>query len=282
MRKVLACVLSGVVLLSSSQAVSAAQKPCTKTQLSKLYKLAIEFNDNRTYLLEFALNVDRSVKGLVKSHSEADTNAENLYWENYRVATAEAKKLITIEKSILKSIKSAFNCSGYGTDVDPKYGFMDITNKSKTKMWPADIGLAAAPVFDSPKVSTQLSPKEASDCSVRYGNRIYVGYKSLKQDYFSPMIHEFENLSDCVVQANISFTVLCPAVGSTTSNPNFPHPVTFEGGLKLAPREKREISEYGFAPNVLQQCYQVTRKSPNDVKFENSPPKITITYIGSK
>ncbi len=120
MRKLLVALISFSVLVLGAPTGSAAQKPCTDAQLLKIYKLAVEFNNNRSYILKFALNVDRSVAGILKSQGDRDVAAERLWWENFNTATSEAKRLTTEEKRILKLLKNTFTCSGHGTDLDPK------------------------------------------------------------------------------------------------------------------------------------------------------------------
>jgi hypothetical protein len=92
-------------------------------------------------------------------------------------------------------------------------------------------------------------------------------------------VYGFENMSDCVVYANIKFTVFCPERNSGFTNQNFPHPVIYTGGYKFDPRESKQISEDGFAGNVFQHCYLITKQQANVVRFSQSEPNVQVTSV---
>ena len=266
-------------MLLNLPVANSATKVCTKPQLVKIYQLAIDFNDNRSNLQQFLLLVNRSVEGLAKSQSDSDLTAERLWSQNYDDASGQAKSLIANERRILNSLKKSFTCSGYGTKIDSKYGFIGVSKKSKSKSWPASITLKAKPVKIVPAQPTALSVTEAKNCKVRYTDRIYIKYTNLKKDYYSSQVYGFENMSDCVVYANIKFTVFCPERNAGFTNQNFPHPVSYTGGLKFEPRESKQISEDGFAGNVFQQCYSITKRQANVVRFSQSEPSLQVTLV---
>ena len=145
MKKSIALLLASFFLISSTPIVSAAQKPCTDSQLLKIYRLAVEFNDNRSFILKFALNVDRAVAGILKSQGDRDVAGERLWWQNFNTATSEAKRLTVEENRILATLKSTFTCSGYGTTIDEKYGLIGVKKNVKTKVWPVSVRLTSAP-----------------------------------------------------------------------------------------------------------------------------------------
>ena len=278
MKRIAIC-LSIVFALVNLPVANSATKVCTKPQLVKIYQLAIDFNDNRSNLQQFLLLVNRSVEGLAKSQSDSDLTAERLWSQNYDDASGQAKSLIANERRILDSLKKSFTCSGYGTEIDSKYGFIGVSKKSKSKSWPASITLKAKPVKIVPAQPTALSVTEAKNCNVRYTDRIYIKYTNLKKDYYSSQVYGFENMSDCVVYANLKFTVFCPERNAGFTNQNFPHPVSYTGGLKFEPRESKQISEDGFAGNVFQQCYSITKQQANVVRFSQSEPIVGITSV---
>jgi hypothetical protein len=283
MRKSIALLLAFMFLFTGAQSVTAAQKTCTETQLVKIYKLAVEFNDNRSYVLKFALNIDRAVAGILKSQGDRDLAAEKLWWQNFNTATSEAKRLTVEENRILTSLKSAFNCSGYGTSLDAQYGFIGIKKNVKTKAWPANVRLTPAPGMTVSEVATAptaLSATEAKDCRGIYKNRIYVAASSFMKDYYR--VHKMENMSDCVVFFNVTFDINCPDRNTNSfSNPVFPYTITYKGGYKLEPRKSLEFQEDGFASRVGEQCYVLSKRMPNVVQFQSSPPTIQVTAVNA-
>jgi hypothetical protein len=279
MKKLVATYLSIIFVLINLPVANSATKVCTKTQLVKIYQLAIDFNDNRSNLQQFLLLVNRSVDGLAKSQSSSDLNAERLWSQNYDDAAGQAGNLILNEKRILNTLKKNFTCSGYGIEINGTYGFIGISKNSKSKTWPAAIVLKAKPVKIVPVQPTALSVTEAKNCKVRYTDRIYIKYTNLKKDYYSSQVYGFENMSDCVVYANVQFTVYCPERNAGFTNQNFPHPVNYTGGLKFEPRESKQISEDGFAGNVFQQCYLITKQQANVVRFSQSEPSFQVTFV---
>ena len=280
MRKVFAGALSIIILLSCSPKAFAAQKPCTDAQLVKIYKLAVEFNDTRSYTLKFALNVDRSVAGILKSQNDRDVAAERLWWDNFNTATSEAKRLTVEENRILKSLKSSFNCSGHGTQLDSKYGFIEVKKNLKTKVWPTSVRLTPAPVNNLKIEPSALSAAEAKNCSSLYKNRIYIDASTFLDGNFRHF--KMENVSDCSVFFNLSFDVYCPDRNTNLiSNPNFPYRIDFKGTYILQPRQIWEINEQGFASTVSQKCYTLTNRTPNFVKFQSSIPTIQVTGVNS-
>lgn len=280
MRKLLVALISFSVLVLGAPTGSAAQKPCTDDQLLKIYKLAVEFNNNRSYILKFALNVDRSVAGILKSQGDRDVAAERLWWENFNTATSEAKRLTTEEKRILKLLKNTFTCSGHGTDLDPKYGYIGVKKNVKSKVWPTSVRLTPAPENNLSIATTALSTTEAKDCTTLYKNRNYVeasNYTSGNLQYF-----KMENMSDCVVFFELAFEFYCPDRNTNLiTNPNFPYPANFKGNYKLEPRQVWEINEGGFASTVSQKCYSLTNRMPNFVRFQGSSPSVRTTGVNS-
>jgi len=281
MRRSIALLIASLFLISGAPTVSAAQKACTDSQLTKIYKLAIDFNDNRSFILKFSLNVDRSVAGILKAQGARDVNAERLWWINFNTATSEAKRLTIEENQILKSLKGAFNCSGHGVELDAKYGYIGVKKNLKTKAWPASVRLTPAPgsnVPAAPIVPTALSAKEAKDCSRGYKNRIYINAESFIKNYFR--VYKLENVSDCVVFFNLTFDVYCPDRNTNLlTNPDFPYPVRFAGGYKLEPRQIWELEEDGFASKVGEKCYAVTNRWPNFVQLQSALPTIDIASV---
>lgn len=283
MKKPIALLLASFFLISGVPVGSAAQKSCTDSQLNKIYKLAVDFNDNRSYILKFALNVDRAIAGILKSQGDRDVAGERLWWQNFNTATSEAKRLTVEENRILATLKSTFNCSGYGTTIDEKYGFIGVKKNVKTKVWPVSVPLSPAPgtsIAATPAAPTALSSTEAKDCSGVYRNRIYVNATSSVKDNFR--VYKLENMSECVVYFNLSFDINCPDRNTNLiSNPVFPYTFTFKAGYKLDPRNFFEIQEDGFASRVIEQCYVLTKRTPNVVRFQSSPPVIQITAVNA-
>ena len=280
MRKFLAALLSCAVLISGASSVSAAPKACTDSQLLKIYKLAVEFNDNRSYILKFALNVDRSVAGILKSQGDSDIAAERLWWYAFNTATSEAKRLTVEEKRILKSLKSSFTCSGHGTQLDAKYGFIGVKKNLMAKVWPASVRLTPAPENNMTSTPSALSATEAKNCKELYKNRVYVDASTYVSD--NSRVFKMENMSDCLIYFNLSFDVYCPDRSTNfINNQSFPYPVNFKRSYKLEPRKILELRESGFAASVSQECYSVTNRIPNIVKLQNSPPTVQVMGINS-
>jgi hypothetical protein len=122
-----------ILLALSAPVANSAKKVCTKTQLLKIYRLAIDFNDNRGFIIKYNLAVNRSVDGLVLSQSDADSTAEQIWSKNYDTSVDEIKKLMVTEVQILNSLKKIFTCAGYGTSIDSQYGLIGIVKNSKLK-----------------------------------------------------------------------------------------------------------------------------------------------------
>ena len=268
------------MLISGVQTVAAAQKSCTDVQLLKIYKLAVEFNDNRSYILKFALNVDRSVAGILKSQAVRDVAAERLWWDNFNTATSEAKRLMTEEKRILNLLKNTFACSGYGIQSDSKNGFIDVKKNIKIKAWPLSVRLTPAPANNLPVTPSALSPTEAKNCKTLYKNRIYVDATTYERD--NTRLFKMENLSDCSISFNLSFDVFCPDRNTNlATNSSFPYPVNFKGSYKLEPRQILELGPGSVLSNVSQKCYLITNRNPNLVKLQNSPPTVQVTGVNA-
>jgi hypothetical protein len=146
MRKTTASLLAMILLAIGAPVANSAKKVCTNSQLLKIYRLAVDFNDNRAFINKFNLIVNRSVDGLAKSFSDADNTAEQGWSKNYDTSVDEIKNLMIIEAQILNSLKKTFTCAGYGTSIDSQYGFISIVKNSKVKKWPVSIAMKAKPV----------------------------------------------------------------------------------------------------------------------------------------
>lgn len=279
MRKSLCLFLAVSFLFSGIPVTNAVQKVCSNSQLSKINKLSVEFNNNRADLQQWILLVNRSVDGLAKSYLDVDVSAEQLWSQNYDASAGWVIKLNAREKQILSSLKKAFECTGYGTVIDNKFGYIEVTGKSKVKVWPARITLKAKPTKVTPKEPIALSNVEAKKCNSLIKDRVYIKYTNLKNDNSSAQVYGLENMSECEVQTNIKFTVYCEGRNPSLVNQKLAYPVTYNGYLTFESRESKKISEDGFASNVWEQCYQVTKKNVNVVSFQQSGPDISVTFI---
>jgi hypothetical protein len=277
MRKSISLLLASLFLLSGTQTLSAAQKVCTSAQLSKINKLVSDFNENRSLINRYVVNIDLSASRLEEAQGASDVNSVKLWTINLNTATTEAKKLSVVENRILKSIKSAFNCSGYGTSVNAKTGYIEVKKSVKTKAWPASVPLTAAPGGKEPDAPAVPAKNPANDCSFNR-SRVYVEAESFVKSGFR--VYSLENKSDCVVFFNLTFDVYCPDRNTNLlTNPEFPYRVTFAGGYSLGPRQVWELQEDGFAAKVGEKCYTITKRWPNYVQFQSARPKIDIAAV---
>jgi hypothetical protein len=278
MRKSIALILASLFLLSGTQTLSAAQKACTTAQLSKINKLVSEFNENRSLINRYAFNIDLSTSQLKEAEAGSDANKVKLWTINLNTATTEAKKLTVVENRILKSLKSTFNCSGYGTSVNSKTGLIAVKKNVQTKVWPASVPLTAAPGAEETAAPVAPTKAPANVCNGIVKNRVYIEAESFIQDYFR--VYKLENKSDCVVFFNLTFDVYCPDRNTNLlTNPDFPYRVTFAGGYSLGPRQVWELKEDGFAAKVGEKCYTITKRWPNYVQFQSARPKIDIAAV---
>jgi hypothetical protein len=146
MKRMNALLLVLILLAVGTPVANSASKVCTDKQLIKMYRLAVDFNNNRSFIHKFNLIVNRTVDGLVISYSDADGTAEKGWIKNYDTSVEEIRKLVVIETQILNSLKKVFVCSGYGTDIDAQYGYIGIKKNLKSKKWPAAVNVKAKPV----------------------------------------------------------------------------------------------------------------------------------------
>jgi hypothetical protein len=277
MRKSIAVLLAALFLLSGTQTLSAAQKVCTGAQLGKINKLVSDFNENRSLINRYVVNIDLSASRLEEAQGASDVNSVKLWTINLNTATTEAKKLTVVENRILKSIKSAFNCSGYGTRVNAKTGLIEVKKSVKTKAWPASVPLTAAPGGKDPAAPAVPAKSPANDCSFNR-SRVYVEAESFVKSGFR--VYSLQNKSDCVVFFNLTFDVYCPDRNTNLlTNPEFPYRVSFAGGYSLGPRQVWELQEDGFAAKVGEKCYTITKRWPNYVQFQSARPKIDIAAV---
>ena len=278
MRKSIALLLASLFLLAGTETLSAAQKACTSAQLSKINKLVSEFNENRSLINRYLVNIDISASRLKEAQAGSDASQEKLWTINFNTATTEAKKLTVVEKRILKSLKSSFNCSGYGVNFEAKTGYIAVKKNLKTKAWPARVPLTAVPGGKDSAAPAAPAKVSANECSGIVRNRVYIEAESFIQDY--SRVYKLENKSDCVVFFNLSFNVYCPDRNTNlVTNPDFPHRVSFAGGYSLGPRQVWELEEDGFASKVGEKCYTITKRWPNYVQFQSAPPKIDIAAV---
>jgi hypothetical protein len=277
-RKLLATLLSCAVLIFGIPNVSAAQKVCTSAQLSKINKLVSDFNENRSLINRYVVNIDLSASRLEEAQGASDANQIKLWTVNFNTATTEAKKLTVVENRILNSLKSAFNCSGYGTSVNAKSGYIEVKKSVKTKAWPASVPLPAASGSKDPAAPAVPAKTPANECSSFNRSRVYIEAESFVKSGFR--VYKLENKSECVVFFNLTFDVYCPDRNTNLlTNPDFPYRIKFAGGYSLGPRQVWELEEDGFAAKVGDKCYTITKRWPNYVQFQSASPKIDIAAV---
>ena len=278
MRKSIALLLASLFLLSGTQTLSAAQKLCTSAQLSKINKLVAEFNENRSLINRYVVNIDLSASRLEEAQGASDANQIKLWTVNFNTATTEAKKLTVVENRILNSLKSAFNCSGYGTSVNAKSGYIEVKKSVTTKAWPASVPLPAASGSKDPVAPAVPAKTPANECSSFNRSRVYIEAESFVKSGFR--VYKLENKSECVVFFNLTFDVYCPDRNTNLlTNPDFPYRIKFAGGYSLGPRQVWELEEEGFAAKVGEKCYTITKRWPNYVQLQSAPPKIDIAAV---
>ena len=277
MRKSIALLLASLFLLSGTQTLSAAQKVCTSAQLSKINKLVSDFNENRSLINRYVVNINLSASRLEEAQGASDANQIKLWTINLNTATTEAKKLTVVENRILKTLRSSFNCSGYGVNSEAKTGYIAVKKNLKTKVWPASVPLTAVPGGKDSAAPAVPAKSPANDCSFNR-SRVYVEAESFVKSGFR--VYSLENKSDCVVFFNLTFDVYCPDRNTNLlTNPEFPYRVIFAGGYSLGPRQVWELQEEGFAAKVGEKCYTITKRWPNYVQFQSARPKIDIAAV---
>jgi hypothetical protein len=277
MRKSIALLLASLFLLSGTQTLSAAQKVCTSAQLSKINKLVSDFNENRSLINRYVVNINLSASRLEEAQGASDANQIKLWTINLNTATTEAKKLTVVENRILKTLRSSFNCSGYGVNSEAKTGYIAVKMNLKTKVWPASVPLTAVPGGKDSAAPAVPAKSPANDCSFNR-SRVYVEAESFVKSGFR--VYSLENKSDCVVFFNLTFDVYCPDRNTNLlTNPEFPYRVIFAGGYSLGPRQVWELQEEGFAAKVGEKCYTITKRWPNYVQFQSARPKIDIAAV---
>jgi hypothetical protein len=223
------------------------------------------------------VNIDLSASRLEEAQGASDVNSVKLWTINFNTATTEAKKLTVVENRILKTLKSSFNCSGYGVNSEAKTGYIAVKKNLKTKVWPASVPLTAVPGGKDSAAPAAPAKSPANDCSFNR-SRVYVEAESFVKSGFR--VYSLENKSDCVVFFNLTFDVYCPDRNTNLlTNPEFPYRVSFAGGYSLGPRQVWELQEDGFAAKVGEKCYTITKRWPNYVQLQSAPPKIDIAAV---